>query len=285
MKQGYEGKVALVTGGGSGIGAALAEALHAAGAVVVVADINEAAARAVAARLGPRHRGVGLDVRNAVAVEMLIDEMAEREGRIDFVFNNAGVAVVGEFHRLSRADLDRVLDVNLRGAAYVAHAAFRRMAVQGFGHLVNTASGYGLVPSGANAPYATTKFGVVGLSESLRLEGHDLGVRVSVVCPGFVRTPIVDKMHAVGLDAEKVRASVPFAPVEAAEAARIVLDGVARNRAIIAFPRYVGLMAMFYRLFPKVAFRFGLRMVRRMRRHRTDDAAPVARRGPTVPWG
>lgn len=266
----YSGKIAVVTGGGSGIGAEVARALQRAGALVIVADIDEAAAQAVVGRMAPwpSHRAVGLDVRDGDAVEALFDDIARREGRVDFVFNNAGVAVAGEFHHLSRQQIDRVLDVDLRGCAYVAHAAMRMMVRQRGGHLVNTASGYGLIPGGANAPYIASKWGVVGLSESLRIEGHDHGVRVSVVCPGFVRTAIVERLTAVNFDAGKVLENLPVKMIEAPEAARLILEGVARNQAIIAFPRYVTWLGIIYRLFPKLAFRYGVRLMRRLRQLR-----------------
>lgn len=265
----YRGKVAVVTGGASGIGLEVSRALARAGATVIVADIDEIAARAAVVTLAPStgaaHRAAGLDVRDGDAVEAFFDAALAREGRLDLVFNNAGVAVAGEFHRLDRDQVARVIDVNLRGCVHVAHAAFRRMVAQGSGHLVNTASGFGLVPGGANAPYITSKFGVVGLSESLRIEGHDHGVRVSAVCPGFVQTPMLDNLEMVGVDSRRALEALPVPKVQPAEAARIILDGVARNRALITFPRYVGWLVLIYRLFPRLAFHLGLRGLRRSR--------------------
>ena len=264
----YAGKIAVVTGGGSGIGAEVARALQRAGALVIVADIDEAAAQGVVSRMAPwpSHRAAALDVRDGDAVDAFFTDIAIREGRVDFVFNNAGVAVAGEFHHLSRQQIDRVLDVDLKGCAYVAHAAMRMMVRQRSGHLVNTASGYGLIPGGGNAPYIASKWGVIGLSESLRIEGHDHGVRVSVVCPGFVRTAIVERLTAVNLNVAKLLENLPVKMIEADEAARLILEGVAQNRAIIAFPRYVSWLGIIYRLFPQAAFRYGVRMMRRLRR-------------------
>src|SRR5215469_16417765 len=170
----FAGKAAIVTGGGSGIGAAIARALAARGATVVIADIDEPAAKAVAGAInaaGGQASIAVLDVRDAVAVADLVSQTAAGHGELGLMFNNAGIAVGGPVEQLTLDHWDRVLDVNVRGVVHGVHAAYPVMLRQGHGHIVNTASLAGLVPGPGLAPYAAAKHAVVGLSLSLRAEG------------------------------------------------------------------------------------------------------------------
>ena len=153
---------------------------------------------------------------------------------------------------------------------YGTPAAYPIMVGQGFGHIVNTSSAAGLVPMPLNAPYSTAKHAVVGLSLSLRLEAADLGVKVSAVCPGYVRTPIFDTAVTVNLPREL--ASRPPGRIkwmEAAQAARVILDGVARNQAVIAFPAYIRWARRTISLFPRGLDRAAPRQIREIRSYRT----------------
>jgi NAD(P)-dependent dehydrogenase (short-subunit alcohol dehydrogenase family) len=196
----FSDKVALVTGGASGIGRAFAAALHAAGASVVVADLDAAGAEAVAAGLtgGPSAVAAELDVTDAAAVRALVESTARDRGRLDFCFNNAGIGAGGPVERLALDDWRRVIDVDLMGVVHGVAAAYPIMVRQGSGHLVNTASLAGLVPSPFLTPYAAAKAGVVGLSQSLRVEAAAHGVNVTVVCPGPVETPLLDAGQGAG---------------------------------------------------------------------------------------
>lgn len=190
-------RIAIITGAASGIGKALASALVARGDTVVVADIDgegaERAARELARNAPGSARPAAVDVRDAAAVQALVNDTRERYGRLDVMVNNAGIGVGGEAHELLLAHWDRVIDVNLRGVVHGVHAAYPVMIEQRSGHIVNTASLAGLLPSPLLTPYAMTKHAVVGLSLSLRAEAAAYGVRVTVVCPGVVDTPILDK--------------------------------------------------------------------------------------------
>src|SRR5580700_4669041 len=142
-----EGKVAIVTGGASGIGAALGRALAARGADVVLADRQAGLAAEVAASIqdaGGRARSVELDVRQLASMARVVDETWARAGRIDLFFNNAGIGVGGEIASYAPRDWDDVFDVNLRGVAYGVQCVYPRMIRQGSGHIVNTASVAGL---------------------------------------------------------------------------------------------------------------------------------------------
>ncbi len=235
------GQVAIVTGGGSGIGAALVRAMAARGATVVIADIDETAAKAVAAELAGV-TSVTLDVTDAAAVADLVTGVAADEGRLDFMFNNAGIAVGGAADELTLAHWDRVIDVNLRGVIHGVHAAYPVMLAQGSGHIVNTASLAGLVPGPMLAPYAAAKHAVVGLTLSLRAESAGRGVRFSAICPGFVDTPLLGRVNpdlpqtSAGSNAAGL-ARLVGKLYHAEPLAQDVLRGLARNRALIVAPR------------------------------------------------
>jgi NAD(P)-dependent dehydrogenase (short-subunit alcohol dehydrogenase family) len=238
------GQVAVVTGAASGIGRAIAVRLLAQGARVVLADRDEAGLTTVMAGLDPagrdRAEAAPLDVTDAAAVRTAFAAAAAAHGRLDLVFNNAGIAVAGSTQALSLEHWNAAIDVNLRGVVHGVSAAYPIMLRAGRGHIVNTASLAGLAIPPRMIPYVTTKWAVVGLSLALRVEAARHGVRVSVLCPGFVDTPMLTNVNP-GL-----------APLDAAEPARRVatggraldvdrlagdaLRGVARNRALIVTP-------------------------------------------------
>lgn len=262
-----------MTGAASGIGRALAEALAQDGAQVVLADRQVDLAEEVAEGIreaGGAARVAELDVRDAGRFQAVVDELFEREGRLDWLFNNAGVGVSAEIKDYEPADWDDVFDVNLRGVAHGILAAYPRMVEQGFGHIVNTASMAGLFPTAFTGSYTATKFAVVGLSRSLRLEAAPHGVRVSVLCPGVIRTPILEGGRYGRLkyryDAEKLQRSwEEFRPLPAPELARRALRQMDRNRAIIVEPRWWKAIWYVDRLSPGLGERLGRLMYRRMR--------------------
>lgn len=277
-QQRLDGKVAVVTGGGSGIGEALSRELAHRGALVVVADINTGQAERVAAAIsagGGQAQASHLDVCEAGEVRRLVEQTASEHGRLDYQFNNAGIAIGGDARDLALDHWRRVLDVDLHGVLHGTLAAYPVMVRQGFGHIVNTSSGAGLLPLPFAAPYATAKHAVVGLSLSLRLEAADLGVRVSVVCPGYVRTSIYENAEVVGIRRDVARRDpAGIRMIGAGQAAETILRGVHRNQAVIAFPAYVGVAWRLTCLFPRLMDRASARPVRRVRRGRTAGAAP-----------
>ena len=163
---GFAGQVAIVTGGASGIGRALCEALAAEGARVVVVDRDAGGAAAVAeaiAKAGGVARAEVLDVADGDAVRCVVEDTAAREGRLDLLFNNAGIAIGGEVLDMTAEHWRRIVDVNLWGVVNGIRAAYPVMARQGSGHLVNTASGAGLIPNPLATAYGMTKHAEVGL--------------------------------------------------------------------------------------------------------------------------
>ena len=248
--QDLKGRVAVVTGGGSGIGAALARALAAHGMDVVVADIEIAGAEQVAADVraaGRRALAVQMDVSKLASVEALAERTYRELGGCHVLCNNAGVIVVGSLESRTAEDWEWVLGVNLWGVVHGLLAFLPRMLAQpGEKHIVNTASTAGLIPTPGVGVYATAKYAVVGLSEHLRMDlaRHEIGV--SVLCPGGVQTQILrsERNRPAELGAPQVspddlrrmatggeRHPDEMQPPEAIAAA--VLEGVRANDAYI----------------------------------------------------
>jgi len=274
MNDSLTGQVAIVTGGGSGIGEGLCLELARRGAQVVVADVNGADAERVAAAIadhGGQATASTVDVAREEDVRRLVEDTASAHGRLDYLFNNAGIAIGGDARDLTLDHWQRVLDVDLFGVLHGMRAAYPIMARQGFGHIVNTSSADAFFPHPGNAPYCTAKHALVGLSLSLRLEGADLGVKVSCVCPGFVRTNIyrnaevVNRVLPPGVPLEKL-AGAPATMMEPSRAAQVILDGVARNRALIVFPASIRWLRRANQLFPRLIERELLRQSRRQRK-------------------
>jgi len=271
--QRFEDAVAIVTGGGMGLGEALCEELGRRGATVVVADIDGDAARQVAGRLeqsGAPACAVRVDVASEAEVANLIGSTVAEYGRIDYMINNAGIAIGGDSRDLSIQQWRRVLDVDLLGVVYGTVHAYQVMARQGHGHIVNISSLSGLVPQPGNVPYCTSKHGIVGLSLSLRAEGADLGVKVSAACPGDMRTKIYDNMVVVNMPREQVatlsrRTHYLMPQMSARAAAGAILRGVGRNRPLIVFPTAVQVIWHVYRRFPGLLYRINVHRMRVLR--------------------
>lgn len=188
------GKVVLVTGGGRGLGAAICQTLAEAGAIVVAADIRVEQAEQVAKEL--RDRGLeavslALDITNDQQVETTVQKLLDQYGRIDVLINNAGTDVTLSVEELSIADWDRVMSVNLRAPFVLAKAMLPIMKQQGEGHIVNVAS-TAAKRAWANASvYHASKWGLMGLSHALHVEGRPQGVKVTAVIAGGMRTPFL----------------------------------------------------------------------------------------------
>ena len=188
------GKIALVTGAGSGIGAAIAERFARAGAHVVVTDVDEAMAAGTERRVvasGGTAESSRLDVTDEAEVRRIAGLVHERHRHLDILVNNAGVGHVGTMLQASGEDLDRLYAVNVRGVFNVTKAFLPAMVARRAGVVVNIASIAGIVGLRDRLAYCTTKFAVVGLTKSLALDHALDGVRVNCICPGRVETPFV----------------------------------------------------------------------------------------------
>jgi len=246
----------MVTGGASGIGRALCLALHQQGAKLAICDIDSAGARALADELSPdgsQAVAYCLDVRDSQAVRLAVEAIAARFGRIDLLFNNAGIAVGGEFQNLEPESVQRIYDVNLLGATHVMHAAYLQMLTQREGHIVNIASMYGLVPGILQSVYAATKHGLTALTLSVAPEARDRGVRLTLVCPGYIDTALFESgSYGGSLTAAEALERIPFRRIDAQSAAARILRGVQKQRLIVVFPAYVRALWWLERLSPRL---------------------------------
>jgi NAD(P)-dependent dehydrogenase (short-subunit alcohol dehydrogenase family) len=261
---------AIVTGGGSGIGRALVHALTRDGVHVACADIDGAAAsRTADAAPGPgTATATTVDVTDAAAVQGMVDDVVRRAGRLDLMFNNAGITFGGETEELTLAQWDAIIDVNVRGVVHGVAAAYPVMIRQGHGQIVNTASMGGLMAAGLITSYVMTKHAVVGLSLALRSEAAAKGVGVTVVCPSAVDTPILDKGYVGRFNGRDyyLRGQGVRRPLDPDVLARQVLAAVARNRAMLVTPRTARLAWRFGRLSPRLAELGAARFVTQQRR-------------------
>jgi 3-hydroxybutyrate dehydrogenase len=189
-------KVAVVTGAASGIGQEIARAFALSGAKVVVADLDGAGASAVAAELtrdGGHAVGARMDVTNEAQVDATMDDIVRSMGRLDVLVSNAGIQIVSPIEDLDYLEWRKVLAVHLDGAFLTTRAAVRHMYKQGSGTIIYMGSVHSKEASLLKAPYITAKHGLIGLAKAVAKEGATHGVRTNVICPGFVRTPLVDK--------------------------------------------------------------------------------------------
>ena len=189
-------KVAIVTGSASGIGKEIAVTYVREGGKVVIADINQAAADATANELGGPSKAIGvvMDVTNEEAVDAGVAKTVAHFGKLDILVSNAGIQVVEPLDQFKFADWKRLLSIHLDGAFLTTRAALRQMYKQGKGgSIIYMGSVHSKEASVLKAPYVTAKHGLIGLAKVVAKEGAAHGVRANVICPGFVRTPLVDK--------------------------------------------------------------------------------------------
>lgn len=260
----FSDATAIITGAASGIGRALAEELAARGCEVVLADLQIETAQKIALDIrtsGGKATAAEADVTNFCALETILHETVQRTGRLDYMFNNAGIGITGHAHHYNIEDWNYIIDVNLRGVVNGVQAAYSIMMNQGFGHIVNTASLAGITSCPGMVSYCTTKHAVVGLSTSLRCEARGRGIRVSVLCPGFIRTAILDNGGKYGktlvkLSAEQQRLISEmidkFKPMDPNLFARKALNAIAKNKAIIVLPKLYMIFWWIHRFFPSL---------------------------------
>ncbi len=189
-------KIAVVTGAASGIGKEIARTISRAGAKLAIADVDAAGARLAAAELvreGGTAIAVTMDVTDETQVNDAMARVVQAFGRIDVLVSNAGIQIIAPLEELSLADWKRMLAIHLDGAFLSTRAALRQMYAQGSGSIIYMGSVHSKEASLLKAPYVTAKHGLMGLAKVVAKEGAKHGVRANVICPGFVRTPLVDK--------------------------------------------------------------------------------------------
>jgi len=206
-------KVAFITGSASGIGKEIALVYAKAGAKIVIADLNKAAAEATAAEIaatGAQAIGVGVDVTDEDQVNAGVEAAVKAFGGIDILVSNAGIQIVHPVDEFSFADWKKMLAIHLDGAFLTTKACLKHMYAQGRGgSVIYMGSVHSKEASVLKAPYVTAKHGLIGLCKTVAKEGAKHGVRANVICPGFVRTPLVEKQipeqaRTLGITEEQV---------------------------------------------------------------------------------
>ncbi|MEC7814690.1 MAG: 3-hydroxybutyrate dehydrogenase [Pseudomonadota bacterium] len=211
-----EQRIAMITGAGRGIGRAIAEAYAREGARVAVADLTlDAALDTVTAieQAGGTAMAVAMDVTDEGQVDAGVEAVVQRWGGLDIALANAGIQHIDPVHKLAFADWSKVMSVHLDGAFLVTRAALRQMYATGGGTMLYMGSVHSLEASPLKAPYVAAKHGMLGLCRAVAKEGAEHGVRSNIICPGFVRTPLVDKQipeqaRELGISEEEVISKV-----------------------------------------------------------------------------
>ncbi len=253
----FKGKTALITGGASGIGASLARLLAGYGCHVIVADIQDQLAMQLVEKIekaGGSARSVYLDVRNFQDFDKIVKDTPQ----LDFLFNNAGVGVGGYISDHELEDWKAVIDTNFYGVIHGVHCGYEVMRKQGFGHIINTASMAGLVPSPAMGAYSASKSAVVSLSKVLRAEAAEFGIKVSVLSPGAVTTPLLEgggingrMTTAIPPEAQSAIFE-PLGPISPEIFAKKALKQVAMNKEVIIVPSKLKVLWWLERLRPSL---------------------------------
>lgn len=240
----FRGKVAVITGGASGIGRAVALALAKRGTDVVIADIDEmrlAEVRKEIEGIGQRVLAVQCDVSQNLDLENLAAKTLSTMGKADILMNNAGVAVYGKVEKMCITDYEYVLGINILGVIRGVLAFLPHMLARGSGYIINTSSRAGFI--GDILPYPVSKYALIGYSEGLYTYLRPKGIMVSVLCPAIVNTNLFSNAHIVGNEQEIREQKKAFARLSAADntikpddAAQIVIDGINDNKFFILTP-------------------------------------------------
>ncbi len=234
------GKVAIVTGAASGIGLQIAKTYADAGAKIAIADIDLEAAEAAAKSLGPDHMAVAMDVTSEDAVNAGVQAVLDRHGRIDVLVSNAGIQIVHPVEDFPFAAWKKMLAIHLDGAFLTSKAVLPAMYSQGSGSIIFMGSVHSKAASPLKSAYVTAKHGLLGLCRVLAKEGGKKGVRANVICPGFVKTPLVEKQipeqaRDLGISEEEVVSRVMLG--ETVDGEFTTTDDVAQTALFLAaFP-------------------------------------------------
>lgn len=251
----FQGKVAVITGASSGIGALMAQMLAARGAIPVLMARSEAKLTEVAAGLQGEHAVVRLDVTDAEQVQAAMGKVLEKYGRIDILINNAGYGVFESFVTASLEEIEGMMDVNYMGTVRCTKAVLPYMLEQRSGHIVNIASMAGKIGSAKSTGYSATKHAVLGFTNCLRQELVGTGVGISAVNPGPIDTPFFDKADPSGNYVKNVKWFMLRPEVVASK----VLDAIEKRIPEVNLPLTasagVKLYQLFPRMFDKIAYR------------------------------
>lgn len=206
----FEGRVALVTGGASGIGFAVVQQLAELGAKVAIADLNLSAANAVASELVCAETlAIEVDVQDPADVSKMVDAVIERYGKLDILIHSAGVGIEKSFLETTPEEWKRLIDIDLSGTFYCAQAAARKMVENGYGRIVSLSSTAGLRGGTGRAAYGAAKGGVIALTKVMAVELASYGITANALAPGAIETELVARMHS-GETREVYKAAIPL---------------------------------------------------------------------------
>ncbi len=255
---------ALITGGGAGLGEAMARKFAADGYRVMVADRDQARAQEVAESIGESASWFAMDITDDAGWAALVERVEERFGGLDVLVNNAGVAVGGSLEETSMEDWRWVIEIDVIGVAAGCKAFAPMMRAQRSGHIINVASAAGFAAAPGINAYGTAKAAVIALSEMLRAEMDDCGVEVSVLCPAFVKTRLTETMRAPDSSYQKrVERWMNNSGVSAEDVATTVLDAVKRPRFMLLTHGDTRWAWRLKRWFPERYYRTMIRQVRK----------------------
>jgi short-subunit dehydrogenase len=252
----YQDKIAIVTGGLSGIGRSISIYLVKQGAKVIIADINLEKSeefKAIVSSMTGSYEIVRVDVSNFDEIKTLVDQTHKMYKKIDFLFNNAGIGINGEFQDFKMEQIKKVMDVNYYGVINGCYSVYPIMKKQGFGHIINTSSLLGLIPGGLTSAYSASKHAVVGFSQTLRSEAKLYGIQVTLLCPGQLKTNINETNINVSgfMNSEKNQNINNNAKIPTPEKCiNKIMREIKRNKCIVIAPFYERIYWLLYRLFP-----------------------------------
>ncbi len=265
----FNDKVAVITGGASDIGKAVALELMKYGARVILLDINgeelnkfESENKSIKYPIETQI----VDMTSPKLIKKSFEKIINTYAKIDYVFNIVGFGLVGEVKDMKLQDWQSIVNTNLNGVLYPTIQAYEYMTEQGFGHIVNMSSLGGIVPSPFNTAYATTKYGIVGFSTSLREEGKAYGVNVSVVCAGGIRTKLWSSLRLINVQRDKFNKLVPQSTlIVPSKAAKIILRQITKNKGMIVFPLFAKVSYFIYKYLPflyNIGIKFSIKSLR-----------------------
>lgn len=256
--QSYKDKLAVITGGSSGLGLALAHHLASLGAKPILIDITK--------RETPYPLEIA-DVGNSQALSSAISHIEAAHGPIDFAIANAAIDLTGEAHTFSAKEWHTIINTNLIGATNLISAIYPHMVTRQSGQLLFIASGAGLIGFPLGAPYTASKAGMIGMAKALRAEAKTYGVRVNFACPPILQTPLLQNGKAKpGINRPAFIASLQKTPMPVDAAAKKILDGVDANKAEIIFPLKLAIGHKLTTAFPALGERLRASLIAKFNR-------------------
>ena len=264
MIRSFQGRTAILTGAASGIGRELARLLIASGATVHGLDVNTSGMEELQMHCdgpGELHTHT-VDVADCAAVGSAVAEISRASQSIDYLFNNAGVTLLGEAQNIPFERWKWLLDINMMGVIHGTHAVYPIMVGQGFGHIINTASIAGATGYATAAAYTTSKAAILEFSRSLMAEAKGCGVQITVACPGYVDSGIFTQDRIIGAERTAMIRDLPVKMMMPEQAAKRLLAGVVRRKATVVFPLSAVFLWHLARWAPAVTAPFQKRFLR-----------------------